>query len=282
MAKAKQTLEKDEDTTALAKSGPTAIAALPAFMQDALGDPNQKTGFENVDSKDFLVPRLKIIQGLSPEITEDKEYNGKSYKLGQLVNSMTGEIVAGPGEQVEFIIIGYSKWWVLWGKPGEGIIEASGDPDSPLAARCRARELNDKKKPVVTEYHQFLVLLPSRDNPSWATTPYILGFAKTNYKHGRKLLTMARNRCLVGGKMLPLFASTYNLKTETEENKNGDKYKVYATTIGEWVQDADVYAQLKSIFDVSQKKEIRGHYDDDNRDDDDSVGRERDEDDDGM
>ena len=52
-------------------------------------DPNANYGFEETDSKDIVIPRIKVINALSPERIDGKN------EEGDLINSLTGEDVKG-------------------------------------------------------------------------------------------------------------------------------------------------------------------------------------------
>ena len=255
-----------QQSTELAKQNTdlaSGVEALPDFMKDTQFSGQ---GFENVNAKDLIIPRAKILQGTSPEVAEGQTNpnTNRAYKLGDIVSSIDGSVLADGEQKIEFIAVGYNKAWVEWAeKQGDGIIGSSMDPNSELANRCRAGEKNSKGKPAITEYHQFLVFFPNADDPNWVNKPHILGFARTNYKHGRKLLTIMRQRSFVGDKMLPIFASTYYLWTEIEKNKDGQPYRVFQTTIGNWVADKAIFKQLNDIHVLYKTQEIKPHYEDD-------------------
>src|SRR4051812_2478639 len=99
-------------------------------------------GSENVGSADLIIPRLEIVQALSPI----KEENDDA-RDGDIYNSVTGEIY---GQQVNVIPIYYRKEYLVWavrekGKPippdsfkgaygsAEAAESAIGDLDNPDA-----------------------------------------------------------------------------------------------------------------------------------------------------
>jgi hypothetical protein len=65
-------------------------------------------GQDTIDSDDIYMPRLKLGQDMSPEV-KDKLVN-----VGDLFNSVTGEIICPAGEKIPVIIVMHSKEYILW------------------------------------------------------------------------------------------------------------------------------------------------------------------------
>ena len=68
-------------------------------------------GFENVTSKDFRIPILRVLQSGSPEVDEDNPKYIEGAKSGSLLNLSTKEVFNGK-DGVWLIPCGYHKEWV--------------------------------------------------------------------------------------------------------------------------------------------------------------------------
>lgn len=231
--------KKNESKTSLAKKEDSPTWLEPV-SEDEIVD-----GLENMRPGDLLVPRLILLQGLSPQVTEG------DCKPGQIINSITGDIWIDKDEEVEFIPVYHYLEWIQWGdrELREGIKERTLDPESKLAQMAmRGQKYTDSKgvdQWIVTEYHNFVSLLPSRD----MKMPVVISCAKTNHKKGRKLLGLARYR----GRF-PLYAGMYTICSKSEENQSGQKYYVFDFGNAGWVtQEAykavkELYTQLKEAY----------------------------------
>jgi len=112
MAKAKAT----EESKAVAKVAP-GNAALPDYLRDQ--EKTVKVG--NVDSTDRIIPRVKLLQGISPEVTE---YDNA--KAGQFWHSVASELL---GTEIIGIPIILNKTYVLWAPRNDdrGILARASD-----------------------------------------------------------------------------------------------------------------------------------------------------------
>lgn len=167
-----------DEENAIVSSDPTAN--LPAHLRDAPTD----LGVD-LRAEDVMFPRLQIMQS-----TSDPVKDGEAV-VGQVRENVGNDLVLDRDEEMEFIPIFHFLSWIEWGDidEGGGIVEMSTDPKSELAMRAAKRETNAKGDIVVTENHNFIVLLRHRPDEL-----YMLTCAKTSHKHGRKLLNLIRRR----------------------------------------------------------------------------------------
>ncbi len=234
--------EQASATTALATQ---AGSNLPAHLQN-LNEKYAGAGMEMVRVTDVTMPRLSLQQAMSPDVVEGK------YKSGQIVCNITGEVLVDLGEKVEFIVLKHYLQWIKW-RPrdeGGGIIASTMDPKHDLvhemALENEKREQDKNFKPSIIEYHNFLLLLRLKDG---TLKPYVLSCGKTNWKHGKALITKMKFR----GPKLPCFAGLYTLSAETEENKNGQKYKVWGFENAGWAKPEDFALATQAYNDYAGK-----------------------------
>src|SRR5262245_48730762 len=94
---------------------------LPASVDLTAFDEVGATGFENVKPSDLLIPRLTIIQGLSPQVIKGKpEYDPKA-KVGDIYDVGLQE---GFPDGVEIVVAHYTKAFLEWAPraSGKGLI----------------------------------------------------------------------------------------------------------------------------------------------------------------
>ena len=148
-------------------------------------------GFEDDSIDDLIIPRIKIMQALSPEVAEGKA------KIGDIINSLTIERL---NDKVFIPVSKFNNnvWWRDRSEGG-GIICRSADGKMGLredgktyvCAQCRKNEFNNSKTgkealPICTKYINFLGFFEDE------YTPIILSFSKTNMAEGKKMYSMAK------------------------------------------------------------------------------------------
>ncbi|HRZ15784.1 MAG TPA: hypothetical protein P5110_09780 [Candidatus Omnitrophota bacterium] len=166
-------------------------------------------GFEGgVDREDLIIPRAKLIQALSPELTEGLE----GIKVGSIINSLTKEVLPG-----EFIPVFTFKNYIRFNPrskddpnfnpdfdPG-AVIWKSTDPLDPKVKE-EARFGPNGEKPLATTFINFFSYFPG------VPMPIIVSFSKTSYRAGKNLLSLAK---FCGGDM---FSRRYKLVSQMETN----------------------------------------------------------------
>lgn len=168
----------------------TTAQAMPATY-----DENMAYGFEESDAKDIVIPRIKVIQALSPE-----RIDGEAIE-GDILNSLTKENVKG----LTFIPIKQYYTNIMWNPDRDAEIRMTcrsldgriGQDDNGTisCAACKKNQFDNSKvgkdaQPLCTSYLNFLGFFEG--NPM----PVVLSFARTNYNEGKKLLSIAKSmRC---------------------------------------------------------------------------------------
>lgn len=94
-------------------------SSVPAFMQGG-----KTTRMGNIDKSDMLVPRLKLLSGISPEVETFEKA-----KAGKFWHNMADEVVEDALGGVQFVPIIMRKSFVLWAPRGDdrGILARSRD-----------------------------------------------------------------------------------------------------------------------------------------------------------
>lgn len=204
-------------------------------------------GFEEeTDREDLLIPRASLLQALSPQVTEDID----GCKAGIVVNSISNTILPE-----EFIpIFKYTEYLKFNPRdkkdsnfdpayePGQMIWKIT-DKQDPRVAETKFAE--DGTKPAAMKVMNFLSYFPGEP------MPIVLGFSKTSYKAGKKLISLAK---LSGG---DLFSRKYKLQVK-QADKEGIKYFVLdVVLVGKSNQKE--FSIAESLYNRFRGKELQVH-----------------------
>lgn len=203
-------------------------------------------GLEEVRAKDVKLPRVLLMQALTPLVAEQ----GKA-RPGDLVNNIDNSLLAEAGKPVKMVVVKHFLGWIRWTPKGvkpAKILDSSHDPVGSLAKEFEAYDWEDKTQAKdVVEYHNFLVFFPEI-NPNLL---FALGCGKTNHKHGKSLVTRMKMR----GPHLNAWSGLYAVSTKNETNNAGQTYKVYDFTNEGWASPADV-AMAEGYHSFLGKKRV--------------------------
>jgi hypothetical protein len=147
-------------------------------------------GFED-DGNDVIIPRIKVVQTLSPERKD------KQAVEGDIINSLTKEKLNGK----TFIPVFKFNNNILWRERSEGggilciandgKLGIKSDGTQLLCASCKRCEFDNTKQgkeaaPKCVKYINFLGFFAGE------RMPIILSFSKTGYNEGKKLYSLAK------------------------------------------------------------------------------------------
>lgn len=208
---------------ATAQSGTEVGQVMSTELESAFGDMAALgSGLENVTSKDILIPRLTILQALSPQLDQNAPEFDEDARAGNIYDVGLQEII---GNEVNIIPVHYVKQWLEWAPraSGKGLIKIH-DTDEILAQTTP----DERKRPVtkdgnyIAETAQFFVLNLSSNPPLRKS---FIPMASTQLKKAKRLLTLATSERLTNREGVeyvpPLFYRTYTLGTVPESNAEG-------------------------------------------------------------
>lgn len=210
---------------------------LPAHI--AQDDVDEMAGLENMEGRDLIIPRLVIMQSGSPAVKDREAQEGEVY------DSVSKDQILGVDEETNFVPCFMYKEYIQWNNRGSAELWAgrSLDPRSELALTAQRgdKRTNDQGKEVfvVTEHINFIVLIPERS----LEKPYTISCAKSNWKHGKQLMNLARYR------RKQLFAGRYTVGIQEETNPGGDRYSAYEFANAGWAS-VEEYAAAKACYEV--------------------------------
>lgn len=213
-------------------------------------------GQENVGVEDLTIPRLDVIQDLSPQHKENKPEYIEGAKVGMLFNSVTKELYESG--TVYFVPVFFRKEWVIWKdrKAGGGF---AGAYPSEAEAKMALAELEDPDKHEINDTAQQFGLIIKDDG---STESIVISMAKSKMKTSRQLNTMCN---IAGGDR---FSRVYKISATEEQNKNGDDYWGMAVSQLGYVPE-NVYHQAEKLYneissgsrDVNRSAEVESTED---------------------
>jgi hypothetical protein len=235
-------------------------AVIPAKIEDQFFASVAGDGLENVGARDLIIPRITILQALSPQVQPKKPEYIQGAAIGDICDVGTQEIFDSP---LVFLPVHYVKQYLEWAprSTGKGLVKVHEDP--AILDECIPDE---KKRPttkdgnLIAETAQFFGL-----NISAGGRRCFLPLASTQLKKARRWLTLATSEKLRredGSSFTPpLFYRTYNLSTVDESNPEGDwaGWKIErGATLQEMEGWKELYAEAMAFRDSIKKGEVRG------------------------
>lgn len=212
----------------LAKTGKTEDQAmalfseqLPAHLQNQPGRGNESVGREDV-----TIPRVDLIQDISPQRKKNDPQYIEGAEEGMFFNTVTQELY---GPAFMFVPVFFKKEFIIWKdrKKGGGFNGAFDTMEEAEAALAKIEGDKADFAIVDTAQHFGLVVDPasSIDNP--ITEEVVISMAKSKMKASRKFNSMIR---IAGGDR---FSKAYRMVAVQDQNKEGQKYfNVNASPLG--------------------------------------------------
>jgi len=205
-------------------------------------------GSENVGMSDLVIPRLEVVQGLSPAVKRGDPGHIQGAAPGMLNNSVTRQLY---GESVIVVPLHYSVQYLVWrdrkhGGGNEGGFFGAYPTMEEAKARA-AEEGGEAKGIVVVDTPQHLCLLINPETR--AAEEIMLSMPRTKAKISRQWNTMVR---LAGGDR---FGRVYKVSTIFEKNAKGDFYNFHIEQVG--FPTKELYAHAENLYEKIRAGERR-------------------------
>lgn len=230
MATTKKTPAKTESTE-VALFG-DKNAELPAFLQSA----GSGLGNEDVTSEDLSIPRLSLLQALSPQINGDATQVVDNAKPGQFHISLTDEL----HDDLFCINLAYKRDFAVFRKREHGG-GFHGNFGSLAEAQDRVNQLegNPESYEIQETAKHFLLLLDSDGTP---VQPVAFFMANTKLAVSRSWNSKIR----MLGENLDRFASVWHLTPVKQSGAKGSWYNLGIEFAG-WTTE-DLYNHAKRTY----------------------------------
>lgn len=238
-----QSKKREEPSQQVDGGGPRQMALideqtrvqLPSYIRN-----DSRRGNEDMGMEDVAIPRLEIVQALSPIRKENPEAVD-----GSLYNSVTGEVY---GTSVTVLPVVFTKQFLVWKdrKQGGGFRGAFRTEDE---AKNRIREIEDagldpRGSLSVSETPSHLCLLIRETGE---TEVIAIAMPRTKQKVSRKWNAQVQ---LAGGDR---FGRMYLIGTTTEKNSQGQEYYNYSVSRRMFPSEAH-YRAAESLYQSIRAK----------------------------
>ena len=200
--------KKNEESKELVSTvGVGVVEEMPDWMKD-MGDDNR--GNEGITKEDLVIPRLSIIQAISPELDEKDPAYIEGAKNGMMFNTLTKKLYT----EVLVIPVVYEKKYLLGRdrKKGGGF---GGRYDTEQEANAAIMDMEEPDEWEAADTPTHLCLVVSDGKPFEIAIP----MPKSKAKVSRQFNSTIR---LLGG---PRFSRVYKISVVDDKNNAGDKFK---------------------------------------------------------
>ena len=203
-------------------------------------------GNENVTQEDLQLPRLDVLQALSPQINKKKDEYIEGAEVGCIFNTLTGELYP---DGVKITPVSFVKRYLVWvdrKKDSEGGLRSIHETSEEAEAWIEEQDDEDKLESVATAEH--LVLL---DNG----TEVIMSMAKSKMKVSRKFNSLIR---LNGGDR---FSRSYLVTAVDDKSAQGEFQNFGIKNDG--FPSEDCYSKAVALYEAIEAgaKQASGNYD---------------------
>ncbi len=227
------------------KKPDTAVQKVEAtFMQEAPAYINTSSarGSEEVGSADIVLPRLEIVQALSPikETNEDA-------REGLLFNSVTEEIL---GDMIYFVPVYYRMEYLVWRAQDKGGGFLGSFSTTAEAERRKTQAVAEGDDIDAIEIVDTPVQYGMRIEPAGHFEQIVISMAKTKAKVSRRWNAMIQ---IAGGDR---FSRVYKISTFRDENKKGQKFFNYAVQPAGFTPEK-VYREAERLYEVLKTQDVK-------------------------
>jgi hypothetical protein len=220
---------------------PAAALAIPDELLSALAD-TAGQGFENAGQEDYALPFVKLLQGLSPQLSKsDANYIAEA-RPGDIIISTSGELFVGD-EGIRVVPVTFSKKYLEYKKRvnGGGFAATYDTKEDALASMQDGNEIVD------TANHFVLY-----ENAEGNWRPACLSMSSSKLKVSRKWMSLMNDVIIPtpkGPKNAASFAKVYRVTSVEDINRKGDRYHQYSISAEGWTP--------KAVFDAAQQMRDR-------------------------
>lgn len=184
-------------------------------------------GLEGVRAADLLVPRLTILQALSPQVNKRRAEYIPGAEIGMIADVGTQEFFP---DGILFLPVKYRTEWLEWAprESGKGLVavHSSADAFEGCSRDERNRPIRDGN--LIIETAQFFGL-----NLTASRRRCFIPMHSTQLKRARKWVTLAMGERIVRPDktefQAPIFFRAYKLATAVESNNEGEWFGWHIT-----------------------------------------------------
>lgn len=205
---------------------------LPAHLLDGTG-----AGNENVSADDMTIPRLDLIQQLSPQLDPSSPKFIEGVKLGDIVDSLSGEVF----RSVFLMNLRFEiKWQVFKDRKLGGGFEGSFDTEAQALAHLDENNLPRANYNVTETAIHTCLMLDDQGTPKQPVLLYLSGSKMKVSKGWNSMITLKNPKA-------DRFASVWCVTAVPEKNRQGQPYQNFKVDFAGWAPEAQ-YAAAKEAY----------------------------------
>lgn len=208
---------------------------IPSYIKQG-----EARGSEGVGMDDLTIPRLELVQSLSPCRDEDDPAYIDGIKEGNLYNNVSREIY---GDAVTVIPVIFKKEYLVWrdrklGGGFRGAYDSMEEANSAIVALMDDDPDNNSGLEA-TDTAQHLCLLV---RPNGKTEEIALSMSRSKMKISRQWNSLIR---MIGGDR---FGRTYTIEGVNDTNNKGEKFKNLKVS-QEGFPSEDAYIAAEALYE---------------------------------
>lgn len=228
----------------------TELAERPSWMGEGT------RGSEEVTIQDVTIPRLSMVQDLSPQRKKNQAEYIEGCEEGMLFNTVTNELYP---TSVLFVPVYFRLEWLVWkhrdaGGGLQGVFATEEEAVNFVREHPLAGQVTDKNEPVleIQDTAQQFGLLLDPDSPiaNPRATEIVVSMSKSQLKPSRQLNSMIR--IATGDR----FERYYRLSAVEVDGAKGMYYNWKVEQLGFVAQE--IFAQAEALYEsvVSGKRDV--------------------------
>ena len=256
----KAELARQQEIAALTQEQQAEMSAEEQELLDFLGL-SGKEGKENITSDDIVIPRIAIMQALSPQVKE------RTAQMGDIVNIVTGENYtkgsAANEAVLHFIPLLFFGNRIKWESPNPGspieCIAKDGEHGSKYG-ECRpcvfkeftTNNTNGKNdQPLCTEFKNIMIIpLPSDSNP-YDQAPAAFSGKRASLGAMKQFLTQV-TALRYNGREVPMYAHRWAVRSVEVSNAAGSFYVPKFEDLG-MITEMSLLKYMRTIYQQMEK-----------------------------
>ena len=195
----------------------TDLAVPSAFMEDA------GSGLENIGAEDVTIPRLKILQALSPEVNKHDGKYVEGAVSGDIINTVSSTLYNEDNPLV-VLPVAYKRLFLEWTprESGGGLVAQHEDPEilSKTTKNEMYQDVLENGNYIQTSATHFVLVI----NKDGGYDTAMISMAGTQLKRSRTWNSMMASVKMKSGDKVftpPSFSHKYTLSCVQESNDRG-------------------------------------------------------------
>jgi hypothetical protein len=222
----------------------TEIAVPSAFMEDA------GSGLENVGAEDVTIPRLKLLQAMSPEVNKHDGKYISGATTGDIINTVNNTLYNDDNPLV-VLPVAYKRLFLEWTprESGGGLVAQHDDPAilEKTTKNEQYQDVLENGNYIQTSATHFVLVI----NKDGSYDTAMISMAGTQLKRSRTWNSMMASVKMKSGDKVftpPSFSHKYALSCVQESNDRGTWFGWGISAKGQVTGDEMTYYEAAKTF----------------------------------